>query len=194
MRISTKTARLTLTALFAALAALLYFVEIPIVAFYKLDLSGIPVLFCGFTLGPLPALAVLVFKNLVHVPFGGTMGVGEIADLLMLGTLMLTSTLIYRRNEGFKSALIGLILGTVLMSIVGGLANYFMIIPFYVRVAMPMDAIISAGNAAVPWVDSLVKLIIAITIPFNLLKGVVLGAVSLILLRHLKPVLKKQIG
>lgn len=187
---SEKTARLTKLALLAAIATMLYFVEIPIVAFYKLDFSTVPALLAGFSMGPIAALVVLFIKNIFHLLVTYSAGVGELADFLMSGTLAVTAALFYRRRPDFKGALLGLGIGTVLMAIVAALLNYYLIIPFYVfAVGLSNEVIVGMGSAAIPWVDSVQKLIVAITIPFNLLKGVVLSALTLVLLKYLKPFL-----
>ena len=43
---------LTRCGLLAAMAVILYYIEIPVVAFYKLDLSTMPAILAGFAMGP----------------------------------------------------------------------------------------------------------------------------------------------
>ena len=54
-----------LTALSAVLFLLL---EIPVVAFYKLDFSNLPVLLGAFSMGPGPAMIILLLKLLHLLP------------------------------------------------------------------------------------------------------------------------------
>ena len=71
------------------------------------------------------------------------------------------------------------------------LVNYFIMIPFYVNVMnMPLDVILSMIAKVIPGVDTLPKLILMATSPFNLLKGVVLAAVTFLLYKRLSPLLK----
>lgn len=58
---------MTRCGILAAMAVILYYIEIPVVAFYKLDLSTLPAILAGFAMGPLPGVAVVVIKNLVHM-------------------------------------------------------------------------------------------------------------------------------
>lgn len=58
---------MTRCGILAAMAVILYYIEIPVVAFYKLDLSTLPAILAGFAMGPIPGVAVVVIKNLVHM-------------------------------------------------------------------------------------------------------------------------------
>ena len=56
---------ITYTAIFASLAGVLMFIEIPLFfapSFYKIDLSEIPVLICTFYLGPVAGVAAELLK------------------------------------------------------------------------------------------------------------------------------------
>ena len=54
---------MTRVAILAAAASILFLIEIPVVAFYKLDLSNIPVLLGVFSMGPVPGLMILALKK-----------------------------------------------------------------------------------------------------------------------------------
>lgn len=187
------TQMLVRVAMMAAIAFILFkFFEIPAVAFYKLDLSGVPVLLAGFAMGPLAGMMTLAIKDLLGLIGSSTGGIGELADFLMLGSLTLTSAWLYQRNRTKRTTLVGLALGTVLMIIAGVLLNYYVLIPLYQHF-MPLEAIIGSASAAVPFlgIDSVLKLVLLVTAPFNLVKGVILSAVTYYLYRYLAPFLKK---
>lgn len=178
-----------------AIAALLFLIPgIPIVPpIYKLDFSTVPVLLGGFSLGPVPGLLILLVKDLVGLTNSSSMGVGELADFLASAAMMLTAVAIYRRHHSRRGALIGLIAGTTVMTVVAALVNYFILIPFYVAAMnMPAEAIVSMIGKVIPAVDSLPKLIAFATTPFNLLKGVVLSVVTFLLYKRLSPLLKGE--
>lgn len=90
---------LTRCGLLAAMAVILYYIEIPVVAFYKLDLSTLPAILAGFAMGPVQGAAVVVLKNLVHLMGTSTAGVGELADILMSCAFVIPASLIYRGNK-----------------------------------------------------------------------------------------------
>lgn len=178
-----------------AIAALLFLIPgIPIVPpIYKLDFSTVPVLLGGFSLGYVPGLLILLIKDLVGLTNSSSMGVGELADFLASAAMMLTAVAIYRRHHSRRGALIGLIAGTAVMTVVAALVNYFILIPFYVAAMnMPAEAIVSMIGKVIPAVDSLPKLIAFATTPFNLLKGVVLSVVTFLLYKRLSPLLKGE--
>jgi riboflavin transporter FmnP len=76
------------------------------------------------------------------------------------------------------------------MAITGALANYFVLIPFYTAF-MPIDAIVGMGTAVNHNIDSVWDLVLLGILPFNLFKGAVLSVLTLILYKHLSPILHK---
>ena len=165
---------------------------IPIIPpIYKLDFSTVPVLLAGFAMGPVPALLVLLIKDALGMIGSSSMCVGELADFVVSAAMMLTCTAVYKRNRTKKGALIGLLLGVFVTALAGALANYFIMIPFYVEVMqMPLKAIVGMIAKVIPPVDSLPKLILLATTPFNLLKGLALAVVTFALYKRLSPILK----
>ena len=57
---------MTRCGILAAMAVILYYIEIPVVAFYKLDLSTLPAILAGFAMGPIPGVAVVVITILLQ--------------------------------------------------------------------------------------------------------------------------------
>ena len=183
---------MTRIAILAAAASILFLIEIPIVAFYKLDLSNIPVLLGAFSMGPVPGLVILALKSAIGLLHSSSAGVGELADFVMGAALVLPAAVIYHQNKSRKNAIIGMAVGTVCMVVVGVLMNKWVMLPFYMGAFhMDMDGIIKA--AKVSGVDSEWKLLLLVTGPFNLLKGVVLSVVTALIYKPLSPVLHGKI-
>lgn len=181
---------LTRIAVLTALASILFTVSIPVVAFYHLDFSNLPVLLGAFSMGPVPGLIILFLKSLIGCLTSSTMYVGELADFLMGAAFILPAALIYKHSKSRKSALIGMIVGTLAQIVTACLVNYFLLIPFYMTAfGMPMDAIIGMCAKTLPFVDSEMKVIFFVTAPFNLLKGVVLCVLTYIIYKPLSPLL-----
>lgn len=194
-RNSTTMFNLTRCGLLSAMAVILFYIEIPVVAFYKLDLSTLPAILAGFAMGPLQGLAVIIIKNLVHVLGTSTAGVGELADILMSCAFVIPASLIYRSSKSRKGALKAMLVGSVLMVITGILVNYFILIPAYqVLMNLPLNVIIGMGQAVLPFVDNTVKLVIFITGPFNILKAAVLSFVTYLLYKRVSPLLHQKAG
>ena len=179
---------MTRIAILAAAASILFLIEIPIVAFYKLDLSNIPVLLGAFSMGPVPGVIILALKSAIGLLHSSSAGVGELADFVMGAALIIPASVIYHRKKSRKNAIIGMAIGTVCMVIVGVLMNKWVMLPFYMGAFhMDMDGIIKAAGVA--GVDSEWKLLLLVTGPFNLLKGVVLSIVTALIYKPLSPIL-----
>lgn len=179
-----------------AVAMILMYFEIPLFfapPFYKIDLSEIPVLIGCFAMGPVAGVLIELVKILLHVVIQGTTtsGVGDLANFLIGCSFVVPAGLIYRRIKTKKGALIGMSVGTVLMTGIGCVLNAFVLLPFYsVALGMPMDALIQMGtdiNAGIQDVFSFILLAVA---PFNILKGILVSALTLMLYKNIRPVLR----
>ena len=184
--------KLTRTAILAAVATILFFFEVPVgVPFYKLDFSALPSILAGLAMGPLYGLATVAIKDLLHLLTSTSGGIGQLADFLMSGSLVVISSLIYQQHKTRARALIGLGVGTLVMAALGALVNYYIMLPFYTAF-MPMEEIIAAGTALIPAIDSKFKFVLLITAPFNLFKGVVLSAATFLLYKRVSPLLHEK--
>ena len=183
---------LTRMAILAAIAFVLFLIQIPVVAFYKLDLSNIPVLLGAFSMGPVAGVVILAVKCLLALTRTTSAGIGDLADFIMSAALIIPASVIYHRNKTRKTALIGMAVGTLCMFVAGVLANKFIMLPFYMGAYhMDMAGILKFANVA--GVDSEWKLLLMITAPFNLLKGVILSVVTGLIYKPLSPLLKARI-
>lgn len=179
----------------AAVAAVLMIWEFPVPlvpVFIKLDFSEVPVLLGTFALGPMAGVAIELVKNLVHLPFTQTVGIGEIANFVYGCAYVIPAGYIYHTSKNIKSALIGMVVGTVAMTLAAALLNLYVFIPLYQTVLhFPLDAIIGMGTQANPAVVDLKSLIIMAITPFNLLKGTVISVAVFFLYKKLSVLLHK---
>lgn len=176
-----------------AVAAILYAIPgIPVIPpIYKLDFSTLPALLGGFSLGYVPGLIILLIKDLFGLFHSSSLGVGELADFLASAAMLLSAVAIYRRFHSRRGALLALGVGSLAMTAAGALVNYFILIPFYsTAMGMPVDSIVSMIGRVIPAVSTLPRLIFLATVPFNLLKGVVLSLITFLLYKRLSPLLK----
>lgn len=181
---------MTRIAILGALSAILFMIEIPVIAFYKLDVSTLPALLGAFSMGPWAGLAILLIKDLFGLLHSGTMYVGELADFIMGAAFILPAAMIYRRQKSRKNALIGMLVGTLAMIVVSVIVNWKIMIPFFMSAFhMPMEAIIGMAQKTLPFVNTEWKVLLFVTAPFNLLKGVVLSALTFLLYKRLSPLL-----
>ncbi|HPF88156.1 MAG TPA: ECF transporter S component, partial [Candidatus Limiplasma sp.] len=105
------TQRLAVIAILASISIVLFLppLQIPIVLFYKLDFSNIPVLLGTFAMGPLTGTVILLLKSTVGLLFSSSLGVGELADFLMGLAMILPAGMIYRHRKSRKTAILGMI-------------------------------------------------------------------------------------
>ena len=183
------TFNMTRMAILAAAASVLFLVEIPIgMPFYKLDLSNIPVLIGAFGMGTVPGVIILGLKSLIGLTHTSSAGIGELADFIMGFALIVPASLMYQRNKTRKTAMTGMLVGVLVSVFVSVLVNKWIMLPFYMGAFhMDMDGLIAAAH----WggVDSEWKLLLLITAPFNLIKGLVISGLTAALYKQLSPLL-----
>ena len=188
---------ITKVGILSALAAVLMLFEFPLPfiapPFYELDFSELPVLIGSFALGPVAGILIELFKNLLNLLINGTdtAFVGEFANFLMGCAFVLPAAIWYRLKKSRVSALLGMGLGTIALTIVGTLINYFVLIPMYsVLYNLPLDVIVGMGTAINPAITNLPMLVVLAVAPFNLIKGVIISALTFVLYKRVSPLLK----
>ena len=180
-----------------ALSCIVMLLEFPLPIappFYELDFSEVIVLIGGFALGPGAAVCIEGLKIILNLLINGTitMGVGEFGNFLIGCAFVLPAVLIYQKEKTKKHALIGLCTGIVMMTLVGAIVNYFILIPAYTTFAnIPMDVILGMGKAIHAGIDGLFALIMICVVPFNLIKGIVVSAIVFLCYKKVSPLLKK---
>lgn len=131
--------RIASIALFAALSGVLYVFGFPIAAafpsFLELNFSDIPALIGTFAMGPGSGAIIVVVKIFIKLAIKGTGAafVGEAADLLIGLAFVVPAGLIYRKRRTFRGALLAMAVGTACSVAVAVLANWLILVPFYVE-------------------------------------------------------------
>lgn len=182
-----------------ALSCLLMLFEIPLPfapSFLELDFSEVVVLIGGFALGPWAAVCIEALKIVLNLLMNGssTMGVGELSNFLIGCALVVPAVCIYQRQKTKRHAIWGLVAGTLIMTVIGALINYFLIIPayaFFMQPALSMEVIISMGTVINPNIDGLFTLILWSVIPFNIVKGIAVSTIVFISYKKVAPLLKR---
>ena len=198
--ISSKTSRVQWIAkvsILAAIAFVLMLFEIPLPfapSFYKLGFDEVAVMLGGFALGPLAGAAIETLKIVLNVLFQGsdTAFVGELSNLLIGLSLVVPSALFYQRHKTLKGAMIALVIGVVSMALIGCLANYFIALPAYSYFyGLPMTVIIGMGSAILPLVQDKLTFVLLMTLPFNLVKGIVVALLTAVLYKRVSYLLHR---
>lgn len=183
---------MSVTAMLSAVAFILMFLEfwIPLVPpFIKMDLSELPALIGTFAMGPVCGVIVCLIKNLLHLLITTTGGVGELSNFILGVVFVLPAGLIYKYKKGRISALLGSLLGAVLMAVISVVSNYFIVYPFYTMI-MPIEQIIGMYQDIVPSVDGLLQCLIVFNMPFTFVKGLFSVIITFLLYKHISPILK----
>lgn len=181
----------------AVIAFVLMYFEFPLPfiapPFYQIDFSEIPVLIGGFAISPMAAVIIELFKNLLNVIFQGTTTafVGELSNFIVGCAFVVPASLIYRHQKTKKNAVIGLLVGVISMAVIGFISNLFFVIPAYVKfMNLPLESIIAMASNIFPFIDSTFLLVLCCTTPFNLIKGILSSVITLVIYKHISPLLK----
>ena len=183
---------ISMTAMLAAVAYLLAFLEFPVPlspSFAKMDASDLPALIGAFAFGPLCGLTIELVKNALQLLTTSTGGIGEIANFLMGASYVVTAGFIYRHHKTKKTALLACGLASVVMGAAAALANYFILLPLFENF-MPLEQLIASFAAFLPFIHTKLDVVLFNAFPFNLLKGLVIGGITMVSYKRLTPVLK----
>ncbi len=176
----------------SAIGYILMFISVPLPMlfpeFLKIDISDLTALLGGISLGPMAGVTIAFLKNLLQFITGmsTTGGVGEFANFLIGGSFVFTVSYIYSKKRNIQGVIIGLVSGIVVMTMVGCIANYFIILPFYATIGWSIDAVVSMGAAINPAIDSKMSFIIWMIAPFNILKSGLMSLLTLPMYKKLK--------
>ena len=185
---------MTVTAMLSAAAFVLMFLDtaIPIMpSFIKLDLSELPALIASFALGPVWGVIVCLIKNLLHLTMTQTGGVGELSNFILGASFVLPAGLIYHKKKTKGRAILGAVVGALIMGAISFPSNLFVVYPVYYNF-MPKDVIIAAYQAIVPFAkfDSIEKCLLFFNVPFTFVKGLISAFITVLIYQPLRPLLK----
>ena len=162
-----------LTALAYAVMALSKLIPINVAGFLTFDLKDVIIAICGFMFGPLPGVIVSVIVSLIEMVTISTTGpIGMLMNIISTCAFVVPAAIFYRSKRKFSRAVVGLILGIVCMAIIMILWNW-LITPLYMGV--PREEVVS--------------MLLPVFLPFNLIKGIVVSVVTVLMYKHLSPLL-----
>ena len=174
-------------AVFSALSFVTYLLEIPIFAgtpasFLELDLSNVFVMLAGFMYGPIPAILITLVKEAIHITVGSTGGVGELANVIITTAYVLLPSIAYKNKKGIKTVILTLAIACLIQSGVSLLVNKFINFPFFM--------------GSVPFVpnetsEKMFSTLWGYVLAFNIIKSVVVSAVTIILYKRVSYLFKK---
>lgn len=165
--------RLVGIALLGAIAYILMLLEFPILPvapWMKIDFSDIPILIGLFLFGVGGAFVITIIKLLLHSAMMGFAIydlIGSFASFLGTAVLILAFALVlryYRGNPKWRMPM-AIVVATIGLVVIESLANLTFVLPFYLQV-MGMKLSMSLNTV-----------VLVAVIPFNLIKGLLVGNV-----------------
>lgn len=206
------THKIVVTAMLSAVAFALMFIEVPIPAlipsFVKMDISDLPELLGAFALGPVYGSIICLLKNLLHILIKGTSsgGAGELCNFLLGVFFVVPAGALYQalkpkdtahmtrqeiKSKGLKAAIIGALVGTVVMAVASVPLNYFVTYPIYAKMFGGMELIIGAYQTILPSMKGLLQCLLVFNMPFTFVKGLLDVLLCLVIYKPLSPLLHK---
>ena len=95
-----------------------------------------------------------------------TGGVGELANCIIGASFVAPAAWIYLKNKSKKTAILGMIVGVVVMEVIGIIANVYFLLPVY-------------GMKMAP--EALMQYVTIGLLPFNGIKGILVSGLTYVL-------------
>lgn len=170
-------------AMVGAIAFLIMQIEIPIIPgidYLKFDVSDVVVAIATMIFGIFGGTMVALFKILLKAALSGFNPLSVLGDLAsFVATLSYVYPFYYIAKKGklkIQAQIIGLVVGTLCLTVVMSIANFFLMPVYFNMVGFSMNR-------------AILKAIVAGVIPFNLLKGIINGILIILLMKSVYPTL-----
>lgn len=182
---NSKTRKLVGVAMLASLAWVISMLSFPVLPgspFLKVDFSDLAVLFGMYVYGPVGGIMIAFIRSLLsYIQKGGEMGfpIGDTAAFIASVSYTLPIYLILvKYGSSFKEKLAGVFSSTLSLTVMMSVLNWLVIAPAYMAVM---------GFSVGPMRTYLMLAVV----PFNLIKGVLVGIVFYLAFAKMKPWLDK---
>ena len=171
-----RTKQMVTRGMMAALAYIvMVFIRIPVVLFLKYEPKDVIITIGGFIYGPVAAFLISLIVSFVEMfTVSDTGWIGAAMNLISTCSFACVAAAVYKKNHTLKGAVIGLVIGLISMVTVMMLWNYFLT-PIYM--GYPREAVAAMLPTAF--------------LPFNLLKGGLNAALTMLLYKPVVITLRK---
>ncbi|GKT03327.1 ECF transporter S component [Furfurilactobacillus entadae] len=175
-------------AVLGAVAAVVMFIEFPILpgaTFMKLDLSLLIILLGTILYGLGDGVLIAVIAVVLHLLFKGVNPFSLIGDSIalvaniayVLPLYWLLKKVPWRRGVTLS---VGILVSTVLLTVIMTALNGWLMFPLYIQ----------AGG--LPQTTDIAALLVSVVVPFNLLKGLIIGGAFWVVYVRMEPWLNRQ--
>lgn len=171
--------RLIKLGMLAAIALILMFIVrfpiIPAAPFLEYEPGDVPILIGGFLFGPGAGLTVTFVVAMIQgiTVSAGSGWIGGLMHFIATGTMVLIAASIYRRFHTFEGAIVGLVLGSIGMTLI----------------MIPLNLFLTTKFLGVPY-EAVKAMILPAIVPFNLLKAGINSVITLLVYKSVRKVLK----
>ncbi len=194
-RTSSNIRKIAVTAVLAAVAAVIQLLEIPLPAlipgFIKLDFSELPALIASFVVSPLAGIPVCLVKNIIKLTTTSSAGVGELCNFLLGVAMVVPAGYIYKFKKTRKGALVACLAGCVISAGLSLFVNYYISYPVYYQLLAPEEVVLGLYQAINPNVKTIWEALIIFNIPFTFIKMLIDSAITFAVYKPLSNALKK---
>ncbi len=173
-------------AMLGALAAVIMNFAFPIIpglSFLKIDFSDLPILIGMFLFGPSGGIGIAFVRSILHyVQTGGDAGfpIGDTASFIASICYALPIYYVmHSKGTAIKEMALGGLAGTLSLTAVLTVLNYFVLLPLYALV-FNLD------------VGPIFDYLILGIVPFNLIKGLIISTVFVVLFVKLEPWIERN--
>ncbi|KML13655.1 riboflavin transporter FmnP [Bacillus safensis] len=149
-------------------------------AYLKIDFSDIPAIIAILIYGPGAGIAVEALKNVLHYLIQGSMSgvpVGQVANFIAGTLFILPVAFMFKKIKSAKGMAWSMIVGTLLMTVMMSILNYFLFLPAYTWFL----------NAPELSDHALKTTITAGILPFNFIKGIIITIVFSLIFVKMRP-------
>ena len=175
-----KTNHMTKIGVLAAAACILQFLGsvmgLKVAGFLEIEFSDLPAIIGALALGPLAGVLIELIKNLIHCLITSTGFVGEFANFVVNGIFVFVVGAIYAHNKTKTTAIIALLSGTVIMTIMAAFTNLYVMLPLYMAIAS---------------FSAKLSLVLTTITPFNFVRGLILSIITILIYKKISVILHK---
>ncbi len=172
------TKKIVFTAVFAALAYAVSYLEFPIfpaAPFLKLDFSAVFIALSAFMFGPIAGVSACGVKELLcFITKSSTGGIGELANFIVITGFILLPSIVYCFKKGFLTVVITLIIACFIQVGLSLIVNRFINFPLFM-----------GDSASVAFAELWVFVLL-----FNLIKSVAISLLTILLYKRLSKIIK----
>ncbi len=164
-------------------------------SFLEIQISEMPALIAGFSMGPISGCLVIVLKCLLKFPLTSTSFVGEATDILLGICFVLPASLIYNCKKSKKTAAISLVVGSLCFTVMALIVNRFISIPFYAKM-YGFEAILGMMSTlykGLTMENFYFWYLLVGVLPFNLLRSIIVSGITFLLYPRLQRPLRLEI-